>query len=381
MPAIVEPSSSNSAPAKKAVQPAASAHLIGPVADFLLLGGASILALAAVTLLWPKGSDTGTLAATMLLIANVINHPHFAHSYQLFYRDFRDRAFGDRFPPDLRRRYLFAAIGVPILLSAFFAYCILTSDPALMGWAANLMFFLVGWHYVKQGYGMLLVDAVLKRNFFDQRGKQYLLWNAYSVWILSWILLNRAFSKGEYWGLEYLTFAVPDAVLYIAMTVTTTTSLLAGKVLIGTFRNGKSPLLNGVVAYAVSLYLWLLAAHPAMLLIIPAFHSLQYLVVVWRYRMNMEKENSSAGHGLFQGRGPWPGFLLFVFVGCVLGYLCFWRTPFILDAHFGYDKQIFGGTLFLFIFWIFINVHHYFLDNVMWRKDNPDTRRYLFGAN
>ena len=34
--------------------------------------------------------------------------------------------------------------------------------------------------------------------------------------------------------------------------------------------------------------------------------------------------------------------------------------------------------MFLFVFWIFINVHHYFLDNVMWRRENPDTKKYLF---
>jgi hypothetical protein len=33
------------------------------------------------------------------------------------------------------------------------------------------------------------------------------------------------------------------------------------------------------------------------------------------------------------------------------------------------------------MFWIFINVHHYFLDNVMWRRENPDTGKYLFGRS
>ena len=33
---------------------------------------------------------------------------------------------------------------------------------------------------------------------------------------------------------------------------------------------------------------------------------------------------------------------------------------------------------FLLAAWIFINVHHYFLDSVVWRKGNPETGRYLF---
>ena len=42
-----------------------------------------------------------------------------------------------------------------------------------------------------------------------------------------------------------------------------------------------------------------------------------------------------------------------------------------------YDRGIFGSQMFLFMFAIFINVHHYFLDNVMWRRENPDIAKYL----
>jgi len=28
--------------------------------------------------------------------------------------------------------------------------------------------------------------------------------------------------------------------------------------------------------------------------------------------------------------------------------------------------------------WVFINIHHYLLDNVMWRKGNPDVGHHLF---
>jgi hypothetical protein len=70
--------------------------------------------------------------------------------------------------------------------------------------------------------------------------------------------------------------------------------------------------------------------------------------------------------------------VLFVLTGLLLGYLGFWGVPQVLDKLVPYDRVAFGGTMFLFVFWIFINVHHYFLDNVMWRRENPDTRKYLF---
>ncbi|MEL1265967.1 hypothetical protein [Pseudoxanthomonas putridarboris] len=363
-------------------QSATTGYLIGPVWDFLVLGGGSILPLLLVMYWWPQGADTTPLLASTLLVANLINHPHFAHSYQLFYRDFRARGFGDRFPASLRWRYLFAGILVPLLLAAFFAYCIATRDTLLLGRAVNLMLFLVGWHYVKQGYGMLMVDAVLKRNFFDPADKRWLLVNAYAVWITSWLLVNRTLAVHNYWDLKYYTFGIPDSMMWLAWLIVSATTALMLRVMwkkLSAWRHKTVPL-NGAIAYLVSLYLWLLVRHPAMLLVIPAFHSLQYLAVVWRYRLNIERQTDADQRRLFRGRGPWPGFALFLFLGTVLGYLGFWMAPMYLDSWVDYDKALFGGALFMFIFWIFINIHHYFLDNVMWRKNNPDTRRYLFGG-
>ena len=48
---------------------------------------------------------------------------------------------------------------------------------------------------------------------------------------------------------------------------------------------------NGLLAYFVSLYPWLLfvKVSPLWLLVVPALHSLQYLAVVWRFEANYEK--------------------------------------------------------------------------------------------
>ena len=45
------------------------------------------------------------------------------------------------------------------------------------------------------------------------------------------------------------------------------------------------------------------------------------------------------------------------------------------------SRWLYGPVVdFLFIGWTFINIHHYFIDNVIWRRDNPEARRYLFGS-
>ena len=60
--------------------------------------------------------------------------------------------------PVLRARYVVAGVVVPIALVLFFVVSVLRSDAVMLGYGANIMPFLVGWHYVRQGYGMLIVD-------------------------------------------------------------------------------------------------------------------------------------------------------------------------------------------------------------------------------
>ena len=64
----------------------------------------------------------------------------------------------------------------------------------------------------------------------------------------------------------------------------------------------------------------------------------------------------------------------------LLGFAGFWLAPVLFDAYPGYDQAVFAPTVALFIAWTFINIHHYFIDNVTWRRENPETRRHLFGG-
>ena len=67
-----------------------------------------------------------------------------------------------------------------------------------------------------------------------------------------------------------------------------------------------------------------------------------------------------------------------VLLGVIIGAVGFWVMPTLLKVVVPYDTETFGPSMFMFIFFIFINVHHFFMDNVMWRRDNPDVRKYLF---
>jgi hypothetical protein len=349
--------------------------LQNPWVDFALLGGGSLFALLAVRLVTgAMNLDARWSLETTLLLANLINHPHFACSYQIFYGDFRNKLFSADYERSLRARYFAIGILAPIAIAATMYMQVQQGRVEALGLCANLMFLLVGWHYVKQGYGMAMLDATLKRAFFNNEEKAVLLRNAYAVWLLAWLLVNfLAKNKAPtYFGIPYIALSVPTWVLTLSAIGAAITTLQC-LIMMGRLRNQGRPLAwNGLVAYGVSLYAWLLIRDPIIILWVPLFHSLQYLTVVWRFQVNRCKAAPS------QRVNYRYRLVAFFAVSVAVGYYMFWEAPAWLDANITYDKQVFGYSLFFFLFWIFINIHHYLLDTVMWRKGNPEVKRHLF---
>lgn len=360
-------------------------YLFGPVFDFLTLGGASLIICAAIAFAFPRGIPTAQQAVLITVLMTIINQPHFAHSYQMFYRNFREKAFGLAYPAALRWRYINAGLIVPAVLVAFLAGAALAGSARVLAWSANAMFFLVGWHYVKQGYGILIVDSVQKRIMFSERAKSILRANGYASWMVAWLAVNHAFSGRNYYiGLAYFSLPIPAWIYQVAIAMLVLTSLATFVVLVQRWREARGQLpWNGLTAYLTTLYLWVIFVrfNPLVLAVVPTFHSLQYLAVVWRYQLNAAERGAAPPAPGFVARflpSRWSSFVFFIVAGVILGYLGFQGIPRSIDALMPYDKHVFGPSLFLFSFYIFINIHHYFLDNVMWRRGNPDVQQFVF---
>jgi hypothetical protein len=148
-PASAQTASPSSASAQNVSAQDRGRDIIGPRADFLLLGGASLVVVP-LTMMMPATAVPGMILL-MWMLSDVINQPHFAASYQIFYRNFRDKILGETLPREMRIRYMIAGIGAPILMVAFFTGTFLAGSALMLGWAGNAMLFLVGWHYNKQG--------------------------------------------------------------------------------------------------------------------------------------------------------------------------------------------------------------------------------------
>ena len=360
-------------------------YLFGPVFDFLTLGGLSIFVCGAIAILLPRGIPGAQQAVLVTLLMTIINQPHFAHSYQMFYRNYREKAFGASYPAALRLRYIIAGIVVPAILVAFLAGATLAGNTRLLAYGANAMFFLVGWHYVKQGYGILIVDSVQKRIMFSDNEKIILRANGYACWMVAWLAINHAVSSRNFYiSLNYFSLPIPAWIYRFAIAVLAVTSLAIASVLVRRWREAQRQLpWNGVIAYLTTLYLWVIFVriNPLVLAVVPTFHSLQYLAVVWRYQLNAGAQTASQPVPSLLARflpASLNSFAPFIAVGILLGFLGFYGVPRSIDAIFPYDKHLFGPSLFVFSFYIFINIHHYFLDNVMWRRGNPDVQQYIF---
>lgn len=303
-------------------------YLFGPFSDFLLLGGLSFVLLP-IALLLPNSAET-KVGVLMVVVALFINLPHFAHSYQTFYRGLRGK-LGES--SNMHRRYLAAGVIVPGGLAAFLTAAVTMHDVTLLSVAGHAMVFFVGWHYVKQGYGMLVVDGALRNQRFSAFERRILLANAYAVWALTWIAINTGSTGRELFGIESSPLGVPQLFESAAAIVAILTGGSMVVVLARKWAAERALPVSGVTAYLVTLYLWMVFVRidPIWLLIVPALHSLQYLAVVWRFELNRLQPASATGEGTRSGRGA-PGdrrrpFVRFLAVGFVLGLLGFWIVP------------------------------------------------------
>jgi hypothetical protein len=356
-----------------------------PWLDFVFMGGGSLVALPLLALLI-SDSMMPEVSVIALALAVVINHPHFAHSYQIFYSNFRQIMRAPGTDATFRRRYLWSGVAVPALLLCYFALTLGWNEPAMLRYSVNAMMFFVGWHYVKQGYGMLMVDAAMKRSYFTPTARNILLVNSYACWAAAWLVVNRTFAEHNFLGLSYYTFAVPDQLIVAALAVLGVTSVLSLLFLVDhARRHGAAFPVTGVAAYVAALYVWLFMTYePELVALIPAFHSVQYLYMVWRYRLNVEAEAPDAALPVEVLNTELPlsrrngRFIAYVVAGTVLGFIGFWILPLVLDFVVPYDRAQLGSNLFLIVTWVFINVHHYFIDTAMWRKENPHTLKHLF---
>lgn len=355
--------------------------LISPQIDFWLVGGASIVFFFGA---WLLNRATGytpdaALITVFVYAAFLTNYPHFAYSYQLFYADFRRYLRDPQASWDARARVLLAGVIVPVLMLGYFIYVGATQDMKVFSYSATLFWFFVGWHYVKQGFGVLITLSVYRKIFYNLWQKRILLANAYICWIYIWIESNNVLAQEKLLDLPLAAIPLPAFLTPLFAVAAAITTLGAVYALFHAAKIEKKGFcLNGVVGYLAAIYIWwpIRKSQALFFLCVPLFHALQYLPFVYKLEKGKlaEKRAAKPDHPLMAS-----GFL-FALTGIALGALFFEIVPRAIDHHVTGWPADFSRNFFLIAFLIFINIHHYFIDNAFWRKDNATVQKHLFSS-
>jgi hypothetical protein len=364
---------------------AAPARNGGPsrLVEFLLVGGATLVVFPLAWWLRKSfGLDASEYAAGFLTFygAYVINDPHFAVTYVLFYKDAKRRVLSPSYGLSYRVRYVLAGLVVPALLASWAISAIALRSAEMLGRMIQLMYLLVGWHYVKQGYGVLAVLSARRGVTIQARERTVFLIHCFAGWAYAWASPAIAAGEFEEKGVVYTAVARPRWLEIATGTALLASTLVLAVVLVAKWRReGKTVPLAPLGGLLITIWSWTIysSVNRIVQYVIPALHSIQYLYFVWLMKRN--EARAEEGPPLF-GRPAAVRLGILALSALGLGWLLFHGAPGLLDAALvarprrGEPMGPLGPTPFFAAFFVAVSLHHYFMDSVIWRRDNPETR-------
>jgi hypothetical protein len=327
--------------------------ILSPTLDLLCVGGLSLLVL--VPLLISGRSDLVMVGAgVQAWLLTLVNMPHFMASYRIVYGSRR-----------MILQHKWAAIYVPAILVGYIALAAwqASESRALMLVLTFVASAYLAWHYTGQVWGMMASHAFLEGRPFDK--SERLLVRS-SLWILlgwhvTWAVYNAVRNQA----------AVRPA--YLVVSVGTLVAFAVGAAGLARMRRrtGAFPPLRAFVAW-VSLFVWYaaLARDPKALFWVQLAHALQYIAFPVRVELNRASA-ATEGHATRH----------MVIYGTVLLGVSLLISSVVPSALMTVVGDVFGeepGKAAPILLLLFINIHHYFTDGVIWKISNPEVRRELF---
>jgi hypothetical protein len=349
------------------------------VVEFLLVGGATPLLFPLAWLLRRTlGLDTAELAVGFLCFhaAHVVNDPHFSVTYLLFYKDVKRRAVGDAWGAAQRIRYVVAGFVVPVVLVVWAGGALVARSAVALGWLIQLMFFLVGWHYVKQGFGVLTALSARNGVRFGTGERRAFLGHALAAWAYAWANPADPGTEMEERGVVFTTLPHGPALERVAFGLFALSAAIVAAMLVRRFKSTERfPPLAALLGYFSALWIWTVysRAEPLVVYAIPALHSLQYLYFVWLLRSG---DAHTTERQPFDSRSNVARLALFAVSAVGLAWLVFHGVPETLDAALfvprgrRVDLGNLGAAPCVAAVFVCVNVHHYFMDAVIWRREN-----------
>jgi hypothetical protein len=342
--------------------------MLAPWADVLCVGGASIVLVVLWALLDLDLTSSNTLQR-FIVINFLINAPHFMASYKLLYGS-----------PDKVREYPGVAFVTPaiLLLWSAIGLAVYRDQRVVMEALFGASVVSLSWHYTGQAWGMMASFAYISGRGFAPLERRLVRANLYAltvfhiVWAI--VIVRRIFEPRGTPGIPLLT-SEQGMALYQAVALGAVTSGILGLVGLALFarRTGRVPPLRVVVPW-VAVHLWyvLLYQEPAALFWVQNAHALQYLVFPMRAEIN---RLTLGGRSLDRAARAWRMLRWYVLVTAA-GFLVLWVLPWLARTRGG-SAGLAGLPIELTLI-SFVNLHHYFIDGVIWKIRNKSVRRDLF---
>jgi len=350
--------------------------MITPFVDALCVGGASVLVALVVLALDLRTPPQVTLL--MILTGFAINVPHFLASYRLLYGSV-----------ERRLQYRGVSVYMPLVLLLFmlFALSMYPTNQLFLGAMVGAGSVLLAWHYTGQAWGMMASFAYIEGRTFTPLERRLTRANLYVLlsWHLVWaVVISRAMFQDARADAWLLSASMAQG-LYQFVSVAALASSLLGLTALGLQwrRTGRPPTARMVLPW-LAIHMWyvLLYRDPAAIFWAQNAHALQYLIFPMRVEMNRTRDDAPR-----KRQGALGGHMAWYYVGtALLGLLVMQIIPegvqvgfsFLGKTQYGSPSPFQSGPIQLAVV-AFINVHHYFIDNVIWKIRNPAVRHSLFG--
>ena len=330
--------------------------ILSPIVDLLLVGGLSLVVF--VPLLLSGRKDLVLVGAgAQAWIGTAINMPHFMASYRLVYRD-RETI--------LKHRW--ASIYIPLILIAYIAVAVWEAQYSnvlvivLIAVASGYL----AWHYTGQVWGMMASYAYLAGARFE-KSERLLIRSGLRIllaWHVCWFLYTQLENPGRVRAL----YGIVSAGIAVAFVLGATGLYRMWR------RTGMLPPAKAIVAW-LALFAWyaMMARDPKAIFWVQIAHALQYLAFPVRVEINRtvgaraKAATRLARHMALYGIG-------LLAASFIVAQLVPGAAMSIIGNVFGETPGKSAPILLL----MFINIHHYFTDGVIWKISNPDVRKDLF---
>jgi hypothetical protein len=261
------------------------------------------------------------------------------------------------------------------VLVAWAGWALASHAANTLGWMVQLMYLAVGWHYGKQGFGVLTVLCARRGVSFTAWERRALLAHVYAAWAFAWA--SPPLPPGEYQerGVVYWAPGRPELLMTASGAVLALSTIALIVALVQKARREGSLPWWPLSAYLATLWLWGIgsAIDPLVRYVIPALHAVQYVFFVALLRWN--EARSEEGPPRF-GRPATSRLAALALGALVLGWALFRGIPALLDQELvprdGWESL--GATPFFAAFYVVVNLHHFAMDAVIWRREHAPTR-------